>query len=141
MGLTTWLVPTGLWEKIASQLAGCILLGIGISFEVRCGSVTMPGEGISVAVSRVTHIEFPKVKITIDVILVVLGILFCYLFFGAWQWHIIGIGTLFAMFFVGIVVKVVTRLTPWFGRILAYRPGFRRYLYGLARYLYQKTGH
>lgn len=141
MGLTTWLVPTGLWEKITSQLAGCILLGIGISFEVRCGSVTMPGEGISVAVSRVTHIEFPKVKITIDVILVVLGILFCYLFFGAWQWHIIGIGTLFAMFFVGIVVKVVTRLTPWFGRILAYRPGFRRYLYGLARYLYQKTGH
>jgi hypothetical protein len=42
------------------------------------------------------------------------------------------------MFFVGIVVKVVVRITPWFERLLAYRPGFRRYIYGLARYLYQK---
>jgi hypothetical protein len=50
----------------------------------------------------------------------------------------VGVGTLIAMFFVGIVVKVVVRFTPWFERLLAYRPGFRRYIYGLARYLYQK---
>jgi uncharacterized membrane protein YczE len=138
MMLTTWLVPTELWQQVAAQLAGCILLGTGIAFEVRCGSVTMPGEGISVAVSRVSHVEFPKVKITIDVLLVLIGLALCYLFFGAWQWHIVGVGTLIAMFFVGIVVKVVVRITPWFERLLAYRPGFRRYIYGLARYLYQK---
>jgi uncharacterized membrane protein YczE len=138
MLLTTWLVPTELWQQVAAQLAGCVLLGTGIAFEVRCGSVTMPGEGISVAVSRVTHVEFPKVKITIDVLLVLIGLTFCYLFFGEWQWHIVGVGTLIAMFFVGIVVKVVVRFTPWFERLLAYRPGFRRYIYGLARYLYQK---
>lgn len=138
MALTTWLVPTGLCEQVATQLAGCVLLGTGIAFEVRCGSVTMPGEGISVAVSQVTHVEFPKVKITIDVLLVAIGVALSYLFFGAWQWHIIGIGTLVAMFFVGIVVKVVVRITPWFERLLAYRPGFRRYIYGLARYLYLK---
>jgi uncharacterized membrane protein YczE len=98
----------------------------------------MPGEGISVAVSQVTHIEFPKVKISIDIALVVIGIFFSYLFFGAWQWQIIGIGTLVAMFLVGIIVKWVTRLTPWFDSLLAYRPGFRRYIYGLARHLYIK---
>jgi uncharacterized membrane protein YczE len=98
----------------------------------------MPGEGISVAVCQVTHAEFPKVKIIIDVILVVTGIILCYVFFGAWQWHIIGIGTLVAMFFVGIVVRWVTRYTPWFDTLLAYRPGFRRYIYGLARHLYIK---
>jgi uncharacterized membrane protein YczE len=131
-------VPTLLWQQVLTQLVGCMVLGAGIAFEVRCGSVTMPGEGISVAVCQVTHAEFPKVKISIDVALVCIGAVLCFLFFGAWQWHIIGIGTLVAMFFVGIVVKLVTRLTPWFDRLLAYRPGFRRYIYGLARYLYLK---
>jgi uncharacterized membrane protein YczE len=138
MMLTGWLTPDALWEQVITQLVGCVLLGTGISFEVRCGSVTMPGEGISVAVCQVTHADFPKVKIIIDVTLVCLGILSCFLFFGAWQWHIIGIGTLVAMFFVGIVVRWVTRYTPWFDRLLAYRPGFRRYLYGLARHIYKR---
>jgi uncharacterized membrane protein YczE len=136
MSLTPWLVPTCLWQKVVTQLAGCLFLGTGIAFEVRCGSVTMPGEGISVAVSQVTHKEFSKVKIAIDVALVGIGAVLCFLFFGAWQWHIIGIGTLVAMFFVGIVVRIVTKYTPWFDRLLAYKPGFRRYIYGLARYLY-----
>lgn len=138
MSLTTWLVPTELWQKGITQLMGCIFLGTGIAFEVRCGSVTMPGEGISVAVCQVTDKEFAKVKISIDVTLVCLGAIACFAFFGAWQWHIIGIGTLVAMFFVGIVVRVVTKWTPWFDRLLAYKPGFRRYIYGLARYLYLK---
>jgi uncharacterized membrane protein YczE len=136
MMLTTWVEPGYLLEKVVTQLVGCVFLGIGIAFEVRCGSVTMPGEGISVAVSQVTHIEFPKVKIAIDVALVLIGIFFSYLFFGAWQWHIIGFGTLIAMFLVGIIVKWVTKHTPWFDRLLAYHPGFRRYIYGLARHLY-----
>jgi uncharacterized membrane protein YczE len=138
MMLTTWLEPSCLWQQVIVQLLGCIFLGSGIAFEVRCGSVTMPGEGISVAVSQVSHIEFPKVKISIDVALVCIGVISSFIFFGAWQWHIIGIGTLIAMFFVGIIVKWVTKYTPWFDRILAYRPGFRRYIYGLARFLYIK---
>lgn len=138
MMLTVWLVPTCLWQQVVTQLAGCLFLGTGIAFEVRCGSVTMPGEGISVAVSQVTHIEFPKVKIAIDVALVCIGAILCYVFFGAWQWNIIGIGTLIAMFLIGVIVKWVTKCTPWFDRILAYQPGFRRYIYGLARYLYLK---
>lgn len=136
MRLTSWLAPTELWEQIAAQVAGCTILGIGIALEVCCGSVTMPGEGFPVAISQVTGIDFPKVKIAVDIMLVALGVLACYLFFGSWQWHIIGIGTLFAMFFVGVVVRVVGRHLGWFRRLLAYRPGFRRYIYGLARFIY-----
>jgi uncharacterized membrane protein YczE len=138
MMLTSWLEPSYLWQQVATQLIGCIFLGIGIAFEVRCGSVTMPGEGISVAVSQVTQIEFPKVKISIDIALVLIGIFFSYLFFNVWQWHIIGIGTLIAMFLVGVIVKWTTKHSPWFDKLLAYRPGFRRYIYGLARHLYIK---
>lgn len=135
MLLTTWLVPTTLLAKMVAQIAGCTVLGAGIAFEVRCGSVTMPGEGFPVAVSAVSGLPFHKVKICVDTMLVVLAVCFCYVFFGAWQWYIVGIGTLFAMVYVGIVVRMVGKHLAWFENLLAYRPGFRRYVYGLARLL------
>lgn len=139
MLLTSWLIPTEMWQKIATQVAGCTVLGSGIALEVRCGSVTMPGEGFPVAISRVTGAEFPKVKICVDVALVLLGILSMYCFFGAWQWFIVGFGTLFAMFYVGYVVKLAGRHLGWFDRLLAYKPGFRRYIVGLARFIYRRA--
>lgn len=139
MRLTSWLAPDTLWWQTVTQIAGCTILGLGIALEVRCGSVTMPGEGFPVAISQVTGIEFPKVKICVDITLVSLGIAASYVFFGAWQWHIIGLGTLFAMFFVGAAVRIAGRHLGWFDRLLAYRPGFRRYIYGLARFIYQRT--
>lgn len=83
----------------------------------------MPGEGFPVAISKVTGIEFPKVKIVVDVSLVLLGIVFCYIFFGKWQWHIIGVGTLFAMYYVGWAVRIASHHLKWFDRLLKYRPG------------------
>ena len=138
MLLTTWLVPATLPAKIVAQVAGCTILGLGIALEVRCGSVTMPGEGFPVAISAVTGVEFPKVKICVDTGLVVLAVVFCYVFFGAWQWYIVGIGTLFAMVYVGMVVRLTGRHLAWFDHLLAYQPGFRRYVYGLARLIYGK---
>ena len=138
MLLTAWLQPSGIAAKIVAQVVGCTVLGIGIALEVRCGSVTMPGEGFPVAVSEVTGVEFPKVKMCVDTMLVVLAVVFCYVFFGAWQWYIVGVGTLFAMIYVGIVVRHAGHRLDWFDRLLAYRPGFRRYVYGLARLIYGK---
>lgn len=138
MLLTTWLTPATLFAKIVAQVTGCTILGLGIALEVRCGSVTMPGEGFPVAISTVTGVEFPKVKICVDTALVVLAVVFSYVFFGAWQWYIVGIGTLFAMIYVGMVVKQTGKRLGWFDRLLAYQPGFRRYVYGLAKYIYVK---
>lgn len=136
MLITSWLAPVSLWQKALAQLCGCTILGVGIALEVRCGSVTMPGEGLPVAISRVSGLEFSKAKICVDVTLVVLGVSACYAFFGAWLWHIVGIGTLFAMFYVGLVVRTMGAHLHWFERLLAYQPGFRRYIYGLACYVY-----
>lgn len=138
MLLTAWLIPDALWQKVLTQVAGCTVLGTGIALEVRCGSVTMPGEGFPVAISRVSNMSFPKAKICVDVSLVVIGLVAMHCFFGHWLWKIVGLGTLFAMFYVGYVVKFVGRHLGWFNRLLAYRPGFRRYVYGLARYIYHK---
>lgn len=133
MYLTSALSCTTLPSQLLTQLAGCSIMGVGIAFEIRCGSVTMPGEGISIAISQVVNRPFAKVKITVDTVLVILAAGACYLFFGHWLWNVIGIGTIFAMVYVGLVVKTVSPHIAWFDRLLAYTPGFRRYIFGLAR--------
>lgn len=135
MTLTEPLEMPGMAWQSALQLAGCTVMGIGIAFEIRCKSITMPGEGITVAFSRVTGAPFPKTKIVIDTTLVCLAVMLGYAFFGAWQWSAVGVGTMFAMVYVGLVVKFVNRRIDWFDRLLGYCPDMPRYIYGLARYL------
>ena len=136
--LTAWLDCYGMASQISAQFAGCVIMALGIAFEVKCGSVTMPGEGISIVLSQVSGKPFAKVKIIVDTTLVVLAVASCYLFFGAWMWNVIGIGTLFAMVYVGLVVRFITPRIAWFDRLLAYNPGFRRYIFGLARFIYNR---
>ncbi len=124
--------------QIIAQLAGATILGSAVALEIRCGSVTMPGEGIQVAIACVTGRPFPIVKIAVDTLLVMLAVISGFCFFGTWPWTVVGPGTLFAMFYVGYVVKLVNPHLEWFDRLLDYRPGFRRYIYGLARFIYPK---
>lgn len=138
MALTEWLECDVLPSQMFVQLAGCTIMGVGIAFEVRCGSVTMPGEGISITISQVVGRPFAKVKIWVDTALVVLAVGCCYLFFGRWLWNVTGVGTLFAMIYVGLVVKFMAPHLTWFDRMLASAPGFRRYLFGLARFVYRR---
>lgn len=128
-----------LYAQTIAQLGGATVLGLGVALEIRCGSVTMPGEGIQVAISRVTGKPFPIVKIIVDTTLVILAVISGYCFFETWPWTVVGCGTLFAMFYVGYVVKLINPHLGWFDRLLDYRPGFRRYLFGLARFIYPKN--
>lgn len=136
MAITSVFDDGNLFSRIAMQLIGCTVLGIGISMELRCGSVTMPGEGITVAFSQVSGLPFAKSKIVIDSILVVSAVVLGYCFFGRWLWNVVGVGTLFAMIYVGAFVRIVDPKMVWFSRLLSYRPGFRRYIFGLARFIY-----
>lgn len=138
MWLTSMFDYSTLLAQIAAQGAGCTVMAFGIAMEVRCGSVTMPGEGIQVAVSRVSGMPFAKTKIIIDCTLVALAVAAGYFFWGTWQWSIIGPGTLFAMVYVGWMVRILGRRMSWLDRILGYGIGLRRYVYGLARYLSHK---
>lgn len=135
MWLTAPLSSTSLLGQSALQLCGCIVLGIGIAFEIRCGSVTMPGEGVPAAISRVSRIPFAKAKIIVDILLVAGAVGLGYLFFGRWLTAVIGPGTLFAMIFVGMTVRFFDRRIGWFESVLAWEPGFRRYIFGLLRYV------
>lgn len=124
-------------SKVIAQVVGCTILGLGISFELRCGSITMPGEGFPAAISKKWGIAFPKTKICVDILLVLIAVAIGYFYFGLWLWNVVGPGTLFAMIFVGLVVRFVSPRIKWFDRVLLYKPGFRRYIYGLARYVHK----
>ena len=69
----------------------------------------------------------------VDTSIVILAVILRFLLPSSWQWQIAGVGTLFAMVYVGVVVRFAAKYLGWFDRILAYKPGFRRYVYGLAR--------
>lgn len=138
MWLTAKLVCEAFIVKLAVQLGGCLILAIGILFEIRCGSVTMPGEGFPVALSRAFGIPFPKAKIGVDICLVAIAVTLGFAYFGTWLWNVVGIGTLLAMVLVGTLVRLLEPHMAWFGRLVCYRPGFRRYIYGLARFIYPR---
>jgi uncharacterized membrane protein YczE/cytidylate kinase len=119
--LTMWM--TGLFQFDSSILGYimrflqlCIgggLLAYGIALEVKCDVLMLAGEGFPLAISKVMHADFGKVKIFSDTGLVIVGIIFCFIFFGSWHWDMIGVGTLFSMFYVGFLVRKFSKRFNW----------------------------
>lgn len=135
MSVTAAIDYSSLPIRVVAQIVGCSVMALGITMEIRCASITMPGEGLPAAIAKVTGRQFATVKIFVDMALVSIAVVAGYVFFGRWMWNVVGPGTLFAMLYVGMMVKLLGRHIGWFDRMLGYRPGFRRYVYGLARYL------
>ena len=86
---------------------GILLVGVGVSFEVTAGVVTLAGEGMVLAVCRAFGTPFPKTKVGFDVTLVliasVLSLLFLHRLEGVRE------GTVAAAILVGMVAKQVNR--------------------------------
>jgi len=130
---------SSMFTKIGLQLAGCVVLGFGITLEIRCGSVTMPGEGVPAALSKAFCWQFAKAKIGVDIALVVIAVVLGFIFFGSWLWQVVGPGTLMAMVLVGVLVKFFNPRTKWFDRVLDYKSGVGRFVFGLAKSIFNKN--
>lgn len=119
MAMTAFLeTVTNPYVRLMLMWGGSTLMALGVSMEMRCASITMPGEGLPAALSKVTGKSFANMKILTDIILVALAVTSCYLFFGNWRWNVVGIGTLFAMVYIGMAVKGISRHLGWFDRLL-----------------------
>lgn len=140
MDLTAFFADANsMFAKVGLQLAGCVVLGFGITLELRCGSVTMPGEGVPAALSRAFGWQFAKSKIGVDIALVAIAVALGFIFFGSWLWQVVGPGTLMAMVLVGALVKFFNPRTKWFDRVLDYRSGVGRFVFGLAKTILNKN--
>lgn len=104
------------WIQLA--ISG-VIIGVGVIWEVKSDVLLIPGEGLPVALSKVFHIDFGKVKIMFDVFLVTVAVACCYIIFDKWRWDLVGLGTLFSMFYVGIVVRIVSPHMDWLDKWLS----------------------
>src|SRR5574344_1234392 len=119
--LTMWM--TGLFQfdssifgyvmRFVQLCVGGGLLAYGIALEVKCDVLMLAGEGFPLAIAKVTHADFGKVKMCSDTGLVIVGAIFCFIFIGGWRWDLIGIGTLFSMFYVGFMVRKFSPHFRW----------------------------
>lgn len=103
--------------RFMELLAGGAILAFGIACEVRCDSLMLAGEGFPLAVAKFLKKEFSKVKICTDTFLVSTGVVFMLIFFGRWDWKMVGAGTLVSMFYVGFMVRLFSPKIGWLDRI------------------------
>lgn len=138
MILTTFLITSDIMFQLIEMIVGSSVMALGVAMEIRCASITMPGEGLPAALSKKTGKPFANMKIYVDLCLVLSAIISMFIFFGIWKWNIVGAGTLFAAIYCGMAVKFINKRLDWFDRLLGYQPGFRRYFFGLAHYIQTK---
>lgn len=125
--LTMWLTgylqimsntPLGYSLRLVELLCGGAILAYGISMEVRCDVLMLATEGTQVVISRVLDKDFGRVKMVTDTLLVVVGVILSFVFFGHWNWELIGPGTLISMFYVGFMVRVFSPHLGWLDAVL-----------------------
>ena len=99
--------------RFLELMAGGAILTFGIACEVRCDSLMLAGEGFPLAISKFVKKDFGRVKMCSDTGLVCVAVVFMFCFFGHWDWKMVGVGTLFSMFYVGFMVRVFSPHIAW----------------------------
>ncbi len=98
-----WLTPENyIWQLIIC-LFGCVVLALGVFFEVKAKLTYLPGEGVAMAINKTFNVEFGKAKIGVDSSFVLIGVLCSFYFFR----RLCGLreGTIIAALLVGYIVK------------------------------------
>lgn len=98
------------WQALYSVL-GSVVLGIGVWIQVSPRVLALAGDGISIAVAKVTGREFGSVKMVIDTLLVLMAAVLALILLGG----LIGVreGTIVSSFLVGFVVRFLQRRVAW----------------------------
>lgn len=106
MNMLYWLDPVSYPGKIASLLAGCVILAIGIALEVKANVAMASGEYFVRVIARRFHGEFGYVKLGFDVSQVLIACSFSLAFMSG----IYGVreGTVIAALITGPIVHFVT---------------------------------
>lgn len=98
---------SGYLQQWVLCVMGILLVGIGVSCEVTARVVTVAGEGLVIAITKVFPIKFGNMKIIFDITLVVIACGLSYIFLRG----LYGVreGTLAAAIFVGMTAKAMKK--------------------------------
>ncbi len=81
--LLFWLAPGHYLARLATLSAGCVLLGLGISMEVKANVAMVAGEYLVQVISKFVRKEFGFVKVCFDVTLVLAACILSVFFLSA----------------------------------------------------------
>ena len=104
----TPLEPTDYISQWILCIISCFIIALGVYIEVKSNAIVLPGEGVSLAVRHVTHIEFGKIKTAFDSSNFIIGGLLSLLLYGGFRG--IGLGTIFAGIVVGYIVRFYRKI-------------------------------
>lgn len=93
--------------RLLMIIASCVLVALGIFLYVPTNIVPLAGEGCMTAVSRVAGIEFSKVKIVFDCLMVCISAAVSLITIH--EWASVGVGTVIAAILVGIILGFMVR--------------------------------
>lgn len=97
--LTSSLVMENYFMQLVTVIVSCFVMAFGIFLELKANVGLLPGEGLTLVISRTFDTNFGKTKVTIDSIFVVMAVVCGLLFLGSVE----GVreGTVMAALFVG----------------------------------------
>lgn len=119
MNILWWLLPAHYLTQMLTLLVGCVLLGVGISFEVKANVAMVTGEYLVQVISRFVKREFGFVKVYFDVSLVLIACAISLFYTG----RVEGVreGTVIAALLVGPVTHFIVPYCRIFDRWLTGR--------------------
>jgi len=111
--LCNWLVsflPSihNIFIRIVLMLLSTVFIAFGIFLYMPANIMPLAGEGAMKAVSDVTKIDFPKVKVGFDVSMVTISLVSCLIFIKSLG--SVGVGTIIAAILVGVILGFITKL-------------------------------
>lgn len=72
-------------EQLGWNILGCFLLAMGVFLQVKASFITLPGEGIVLAIAKAAKKPFPKCKIAFDSSMVVVSVAISFIGLGYLQ--------------------------------------------------------
>lgn len=114
--ITSGLAPEHYGAKLTLSLVSCVVMAVGIFLTVRSEVTCMPGEGITLAITRKYNLPFGKTKTAVDTTLTLLAVLLAFTFLG----RLVGVreGTVLSAMLVGSITGVLQRHAGFIDRLL-----------------------
>lgn len=108
MLLLGWLHPDAYLAKIISLFIGCLILALGVYFEVFAGVIMLPGESFVRAITIRWKTDFGNTKVCFDASMTIVAVIISLVLFHSLK----GVreGTVIAALVVGIIAKAYGKL-------------------------------
>lgn len=100
--------------RICLALISTVLVAVGIFFYLPADIMPLAGEGIMQAVADTTKIDFSKVKVASDIIMVLISLVTCLIVIHSIG--SVGIGTIIAAVLTGVVLGQITKFWEKYAR-------------------------